>query len=108
MIKKIESLIFIIGLFLISACAAPVNVKSLDTVSNGSMVTLEGNIIEQLQGDDDLFLFKDSSGSIKVEIDDDAFPKEKIKPETKVIISAEVEHLLNSVKLEVKRIEIAK
>ncbi len=108
MTKKIKHLIIITVLFLISACAAPVNVKSLDTLNNGSMVTLEGNIVEQLPGDDDLFLFQDASGSIKVEIDDDDFPKEKIKPETKVILSAKVEHSLNSVKLDVTRIEIAK
>jgi uncharacterized protein (TIGR00156 family) len=71
-----------------------------------SMVTLTGNIVARLSDDD--FTFRDSTGEIRVEIDDEVWRGQKVKPDTMVRISGEVDRDLMKTKVDVHTLEIVK
>jgi len=55
------------------------------------------------------YLFRDASGEIRIEIDDDVMPTEPFDDKTKVEITGEVEKdFLHSVEIDVKAIRILK
>lgn len=55
----------------------------------GSYVILTGNVIARER--EDYFTFRDATGTIRVEIEDDVFAGRKVGPETNVRITGEVE-----------------
>lgn len=69
-------------------------------------VTLTGHIEKQLGGDH--YLFKDPTGTVTVEIDDDEWGGLNVTPETPVILSGEVDKDWTSLKVDVKNIRLAK
>ena len=52
---------------------------------------LEGNLTEMLRGDDDKYIFQDSSGTVVVEIDEDVFFGRTVTPATRVRLAGEVD-----------------
>lgn len=55
----------------------------------GSNVVLTGNIVAHIRSDH--FTFRDASGEVRVEIDDDIWRGRKVGPETRVRLTGEVD-----------------
>ena len=68
-------------------------------MSNNSYVTVEGNIIKRVSDDKDLF--KDSTGSMTVEIDNEKWNGITVNPQDKLELSGEIEKKMTSVMLDV-------
>lgn len=77
-------------------------VASAKTLSDDAMVTLRGNIVERISGD--TYLFKDATGTINVEIDDNRWNGVSVSPEDLVEIHGEVDKDWNSVEIDVKQV----
>ncbi|MFE8101117.1 YgiW/YdeI family stress tolerance OB fold protein [Brenneria goodwinii] len=75
--------------------------KALE-MKDDSWITLTGNI-EQRIGNDD-YLFRDTTGTIRVEIDHKRWNGQTVSPTDKVEIQGELDKDFNSVELEVKHI----
>ena len=75
------------------------NVKSL---RDDTWVTLRGNITERIS--DDLYVFKDASGTINVDIDHKRWSGQTVTPQDTVEIQGEVDKDWNSVEIDVKQI----
>jgi uncharacterized protein (TIGR00156 family) len=69
-------------------------------------VILEGNVIKQIG--DELYQFRDSSGMINVEIDNNLWNGQSVTPADKVRISGEIEKDWNSVELDANKVQILK
>ncbi len=72
---------------------------------NDQHVTLTGNITSSLGGE--LYQFKDKTGTITVDIDEDKWYGLKVTPQSKVTIYGEVEKEYNGVKIDVDSIREA-
>lgn len=64
-------------------------VESVLTMSDDMPVTVQGKLTEKLE--EEHFIFKDSTGEIEVEIDDDLLKERIITPENKIQITGEVD-----------------
>jgi uncharacterized protein (TIGR00156 family) len=70
---------------------------------------LIGNIVEQLPGDDDLYLFKDSTGEIVIELDDDLFKGRTVTPQNQIRIYGEVDNdAFEKTQIDVKKFDVIK
>ncbi len=69
-------------------------------------VVLEGNIVRQVGNE--LYEFRDNSGSIYVDIDASYWRGQNISPNDKVRIEGDVDKDWNSVEIDVKRITLLK
>jgi uncharacterized protein (TIGR00156 family) len=67
---------------------------------------LQGQIVKRLQ--DELYEFKDASGTINVEIDDEHWPAQAISETAVVKISGEVDRDLTSREIDVEYLELVK
>ena len=67
-------------------------------------VVLEGQIVKRLQ--DELYEFKDASGTIHVEIDDEHWPAQAVSEKAMVKITGEVDRDLMSREVDVEHLEI--
>lgn len=67
-------------------------------------VVLEGQIVKRLQ--DELYEFKDATGTIQVEIDDEDWPGQKVSETAKVRLTGEVDKDFNSREIDVDRVEL--
>jgi uncharacterized protein (TIGR00156 family) len=68
---------------------------------------LIGNIIEQLSGDDDLYLFRDSTGEITIELDDDLFKGRTVTPQNQIRIYGEVDNeAFEKTQIDVKKFDV--
>jgi uncharacterized protein (TIGR00156 family) len=66
------------------------NVKAvLDNPVDDQVVVLRGNLTSQIGAEK--YMFSDGSGQIRVEVDDDVFPRHRIGRETVVELYGEVE-----------------
>lgn len=80
-------------------------VKEALSARDDTMVTLRGNIISSLG--DEKYMFKDSTGEIIVEIDDEDWYGVKVTPENTVEIYGEVDkEVFERTKIDVKSIAI--
>lgn len=77
-------------------------VESAKTLRDDTWVTLRGNIVERVS--DDLYLFKDATGTINVDIDDKRWNGLTVTPQDTVEIQGEVDKDWNSVEIDVKQI----
>lgn len=68
---------------------APTTVQNALQMNDDAKVVLEGNIVNSLG--DEKYTFKDASGEVTVEIDDEDWRGVKVTPEDKVEISGEVD-----------------
>lgn len=75
------------------------NAKSL---RDDTWVTLRGNITERIS--DDLYVFKDASGTVNVDIDHKRWNGLTVTPQDTVEIQGEVDKDWNSVEIDVKQI----
>lgn len=69
-----------------------------------SMVLLRGHITERVNSDN--YMFKDDTGSIRVEIDHDKWAGQNVTPETLVEIWGEVDKGRYSIEVDVKSIRV--
>ena len=83
-----------------------ITVKSIDKMNDDEKVTLEGYIVKEISSEH--YMFKDSTGEIEVEIDDDVLKGVDITPKTKIRIVGEVDEDWLSTKIDVDRVEIIK
>jgi len=82
------------------------NVKSvLENPVEDEDVSLEGFITKKI--DDELYVFKDESGEIEIEVDKDDFPSENITPDTRVRLEGEIDtHFMRKPSIEVDQIKL--
>ncbi len=70
-------------------------------------VTLEGTIVRKTG--DERYLFKDETGEISVEIDDEDFPREPVDATTRIRIEGEVDtHLMKEPDIDAERVTVVK
>lgn len=67
------------------------SVEVVKTMPNETYVTLEGRILERIEGRDEYYRFVDGSDEIVVEIDDKLWRGQKVSRETDIKLLAEVE-----------------
>jgi len=87
-----------------SSNSAITTVEQAKTARDDTKVVLRGHIIEHIRSDD--YLFKDNTGTIRVDIDHDKWMGQTVTPETLVEIQGEVDKDWNSVEIDVKSIRI--
>ncbi len=85
--------------------------QATTVVGDDAHVVLEGHIIGSagtLSSEE--YLFRDNTGTIKVEIDHDVWRGQRVTPQTKVRIAGEVDVnlLTNSREIEVRRLDIVR
>ena len=73
---------------------------------HNSYVTLQGNIIKQIS--EDKYLFKDATGTITVEIDNDKWQNQNVNAKDKLELKGEIEKDLKGTKLDVDTVTIIK
>ncbi|AUI66093.1 MULTISPECIES: YgiW/YdeI family stress tolerance OB fold protein [Glaesserella] len=84
------------------------NVKSVTTVAqakkayDNTPASISGYIIKQV--DEDTFIFKDSTGQIQIDVDDDAWAGLNVNAKTKVRIHGEVDKDDGRTQIDVRRI----
>lgn len=84
-------------------------VEQAKSARDDSKCELIGNIIEQLAGDDDLYFFKDSTGEIIIELDNDLFKGRTVTPQNQIRIYGEVENeAFEKTKIDVKKFDVIK
>lgn len=70
-------------------------------------VVLTGTIVERLAGSDDKYMFRDATGQVMVDIDEDLFIGRTVTPQTKVRLYGKVDkEIMEPTKIDVKRLEI--
>jgi len=81
-------------------------VKDAQSMKDDQCVMLEG-YIDQRTGHDK-YIFRDDSGTINVDIDNDRWQGQNVSPKDKVRLEGEVDKDWNSVEIDVKSIKIIK
>ena len=79
-------------------------VAAVKKASDDSYVKLTGNIVKKIK--DEHYMFRDSTGEIEVEIDNDKWGGITVTPETTVRIVGELDKDMFGSKVDVERIEI--
>lgn len=79
-----------------------ISVAQAEKMKDDSRVILRGQIEKRIKGDN--YLFKDSSGSIKVDIDDDKWNGVTVGPQDTVEIVGEVDKGWTETEIDVKKI----
>lgn len=77
-------------------------VESAKSLRDDTWVTLRGNIVERIS--DDLYVFKDATGTVNVDIDHKRWNGVTVTPQDVVEIQGEVDKDWNSVEIDVKQI----
>ncbi len=83
-----------------------VTAKSVSEMNDDDNVILEGYILKKISSEH--FIFKDSTGEIEIEIDNEDFRGVKVTPETKVRISGEIDKDSGSATVDVDTVELVK
>lgn len=86
------------------ATSKVISVVSINDMEDDTEVLLEGYLTRQIS--DEHYIFKDDTGEIKVEIDDEDFRGTKVTPDTKLRIMGEVDKDWESTKIDVDYLEI--
>ena len=81
------------------------DVVSALNASDDTQVELTGHIMSSIGHDD--YIFRDSTGEIKIEIDDDLWLGHTVTPETQVIIRGEVDKDWSEVTSDADSIQLA-
>lgn len=82
--------------------ASNTTAEQAKTMSDDTWVTLQGSIESQVGKE--LYVFRDASGTINIDIDDKRWNGLTITPKDKVEIEGKVDKDFNSVEIDVKRI----
>lgn len=92
----------------VSGAQADTVAKAL-TLSDDAPVVLTGNIVSQVAGSKDKFIFKDASGEVRMEIERKVFAGQTVTPQDTVRIIGKVDKDLGKdVEIEAKMLEIVK
>lgn len=83
--------------------AKPVSISEALKMNHNSYVTVQGSIEKRLTSDE--YLFKDSTGSITVEIDDDKWMGQAVTINDKLELKGEIEKKFNTTKLDVDSVK---
>lgn len=87
--------------------ATATTVQQAKALPDDSYVTLTGSIVSKVGKDD--YIFRDSTGEIKVDIDDKYFYNVKVTPQNTVRIVGEVDKDFGkAVEIDVKSLEVLK
>jgi len=81
-------------------------IKSIGDMKDDDKVTLEGYIVKEIRSGH--FTFKDSTGEIEIEIDNEDFRGIKVTPKTKIRIIGEIDKNWTSTTIDVDYVEIVK
>jgi uncharacterized protein (TIGR00156 family) len=81
---------------------AVIGAAQVKEMRDDANVSLRGNVIQHLGGDD--YLFRDSTGTVQVEIDHDKWGGLKVSPEDVVTLHGEVDKDFFSTKVDVDRV----
>jgi len=79
-------------------------VKSIEKMNDDEKIILEGYMIKQVKSEH--YLFKDKSGEIEIEVDDEDFRGVKVTPEIKIRIIGEVDKDWSSTTIDVDHMEL--
>ncbi|HCW99377.1 MAG TPA: TIGR00156 family protein [Pantoea sp.] len=82
-----------------------VTVKQAEEMKDDSWITVRGQLEKQI-GDED-YLFRDATGTMKVEIDHKRWDGLTITPKDRVELTGELDKDFNSIELDVKRVRKA-
>ena len=82
------------------------SVTQIKTLRDDAWVVVEGNIIRQVGHE--LYEFKDTTGTIYVDIDDKRWMGQTLSPADKVRLEGEVDKDWNSVEIDVKTVRLLK
>lgn len=82
------------------------SVAQTKTLRDGARVILEGNIIKQVEHE--RYEFRDASGTIYLDIDEERWMGQTASSKTKVRIEGEVDKDRNSFEIDVKNLQILK
>lgn len=77
-------------------------VESAKSLRDDTWVTLRGNIVERIS--DDLYLFKDATGTINVDIDHKRWNGVTVSPQDRVEIQGKVDKEWNDFEIDVKQV----
>ena len=86
--------------------ATTISVKQALSARDDSYVTVEGNIISQV--DDDEYILADTSGQIRVEIDNHIWQGQNVSKNDKVRIYGEIDSEWNRAELKARELTILK
>lgn len=87
--------------------AGVTTVAQAKSARDDTPVVLTGHIVSRAGGDHEHYLFRDSTGEIVVDIDDELFLGRTVTPETTVRLYGEVDkELMERTKIDVKSLEI--
>ncbi|MEZ2578467.1 YgiW/YdeI family stress tolerance OB fold protein [Buttiauxella ferragutiae] len=82
------------------------SIAQIKTLRDNTWVVLEGSIIKQIGHE--IYEFRDNSGSISVDIDDNLWLGQSVSPKDKIRIEGEIDKDWNSVEIDVKSIHVIK
>jgi uncharacterized protein (TIGR00156 family) len=82
------------------------SIQSIENLRDDEHVILEGHIVKKIRSEH--YIFKNETGEIEIEIDDEDFRGLKVAPETKIRISGEVDKDRNTTTIDVEHLEIVK
>ncbi|MGX5217583.1 MULTISPECIES: NirD/YgiW/YdeI family stress tolerance protein [Pseudomonas] len=74
--------------------------------ADDTQVVLQGQIVERLRGEH--YTFKDATGTVEVEIDDEDWPSQSVDDKATVKLTGEVDQGRSGVEVEVDRVELVK
>ncbi|MBU1329601.1 MAG: NirD/YgiW/YdeI family stress tolerance protein [Gammaproteobacteria bacterium] len=86
------------------AATSVTTVAAAMTAADDTPVVLQGQIVKRVQ--DELYEFKDATGTIHVEIDDEDWPAQSISETAKVKLTGEVDRDLTNREIDVDRVEL--
>lgn len=80
------------------------SVKDIKNLKDDQWIRLEGHI-EKRTGDEK-YLFRDATGTVTADIDDDRWKGQNVSPKDKVRLEGEIDKDWNSEEIDVKRITV--
>lgn len=86
------------------ATTAPISVKQALSVADDSYITVEGNIVSQV--DDDEYIFTDGTAQIRVEIDDHIWRGQNVGTKDKIRLFGKVDKEWTKTELKVKELTL--
>jgi uncharacterized protein (TIGR00156 family) len=81
-------------------------VQSISNLHDDSNVTLEGCLVKKIK--EEHYLFKDDTGEIEIEIDDEDFRGQQVTPQTRIRIIGEVDKDNNTITIDADYLEVLK
>lgn len=87
---------------------ATITVKEALSARDDSYVTVEGHIVSQVAHEDEEYIFADSTGQIRVEIDNHIWRGQNVSKTDKVRLYGEIDSEWNQTELKVRELTIIK